>query len=77
MAEKNTELRVFGMTCDDCTVTVRNGLLSAEGVLRAEVDLKSGISRVTIEDTKTDPEKLITIPVFGKGSHYKAQVKKY
>lgn len=50
-------LAVSGMGCSNCAARVRNGLLSLEGVLLAEIHLEQGVAatafdpqRVTVED---------------------------
>jgi copper chaperone CopZ len=76
MTTKNVELRVFGMTCDDCARTVAQGLRSRKGVEEAVVDVRTGTAEVTIEDSAVTPEDLLRVPIFGERSHYKALVKR-
>ena len=76
MTTKNVELRVFGMTCDDCARTVAQGLRSRKGVEEAVVDVRTGIAEVTIEDSAVTPEDLLRVPIFGERSHYRALVKR-
>ena len=76
MTSKNVELRVFGMTCDDCARTVAQGLRSRKGVEEAVVDVRTGTAEVTIEDSAVTPEDLLKVPIFGERSHYKALVKR-
>ncbi|KPV46624.1 copper-binding protein [Acidiplasma aeolicum] len=69
---KTIELRVYGMTCDDCVLHVKTGLLGASGVKDAEVSLKDGTALVHADDT-VKPETLLSLDVFrGK---YKAQLR--
>jgi Cu+-exporting ATPase len=51
-AEKKTELRISGMTCATCAVTIEKSLQGVEGVKKADVNL--GLERVVVE---YDPEK--------------------
>lgn len=76
MSTKNIELRIFGMTCDDCARTVAQGLRSRKGVEEAVVDVRTGIAQVTIEDSAVSPEELLRVPIFGERSHYKALLKR-
>ena len=46
---KEFEVKVQGMTCDHCVRTVRNALLSIEGVSEVEVSLSTGVVRITAE----------------------------
>jgi copper chaperone CopZ len=69
---KTIELRVFGMTCDDCVRHVTEGLNSAHGVEDVSVSLKDGMAIVKA-DNGFDPEEIPKLDVF-KG-HYKAQVR--
>jgi Cu+-exporting ATPase len=50
--KEKTELRVSGMTCATCAVTIEKALQGVEGVEKAEVNL--GLERVVVE---YDPEK--------------------
>ncbi len=72
---KKATIRVFGMTCDDCAVTVKKGLLSAEGVKDARVYLKDGIAEVLLDDAIVNPEGLVKLPVFSGKSRYRAQLR--
>ena len=63
------ELRVYGMTCNDCMEHVSSGLKNANGVNNASVSLKDGMALVKA----TDPEDFIKLDVF-KGQ-YRAQVR--
>ncbi len=72
---KKAVLRVFGMTCDDCAVTVKRGLMSAEGVLEADVSLENGYAEVKFDDKKVTPEALVKLPVFSGRSRYRAQLR--
>jgi len=72
---KKVIIRVFGMTCNDCAVTVKKGLLSAEGVKDARVSLKDGIAEVLLDDAIVNPEELVKLPVFSAKSKYRAQLR--
>ncbi|MDG6913505.1 MAG: cation transporter [Nitrososphaerota archaeon] len=76
MATRNVELKIFGMTCDDCAKTVTQGLKSKEGVREAVVDFQAGTAKVVIEDATVSPDDLVRAMVFGPESHYKALVKR-
>lgn len=41
-----TKLKVEGMTCDHCVMSVTNALEELEGVIRAEVSLEAGTADV-------------------------------
>ena len=69
---KTIEMRVFGMTCDDCVRHVTEGLKSASGVENVLVSLKDGMAIVKAVNG-TDPEELPRLDVF-KGQ-YRAQVR--
>ncbi|MCL4326068.1 MAG: cation transporter [Candidatus Thermoplasmatota archaeon] len=72
---KKVELRVYGMTCDDCVAHVSEGLKGTKGVLDVIVSLKDGKAEVLINDA-VNPKELENIEVFKKPSHYKAQVRR-
>jgi len=50
------KLRIDGMSCQHCVMSVRRALESVEGVATAEVTV--GSARVLYDETKTDPEAL-------------------
>lgn len=72
--DKKVKLRVYGMTCEGCAITVENGLKAASGVKDADVSLESREGTVLIDDEKILPEDLLKLPVFGPKSKYKAQI---
>ncbi len=72
---KKATLRVFGMTCNDCALTVKKGLLNAEGVKDVKVYLDDGIAEVLLDDALVNPEELARLPVFSGKSKYRAQLR--
>ena len=69
---KTIELKVFGMTCDDCVRHVTNGLRDASGVQDVSVSLKNGMAIVKANND-INPEELPRLDVF-KGQ-YRAQLR--
>ncbi|WP_298276109.1 heavy metal-associated domain-containing protein [Ferroplasma sp.] len=69
---KTIELKVFGMTCDDCVRHVTNGLKDATGVQDVSVSLKNGMAIVKANND-INPEELPRLDVF-KGQ-YRAQLR--
>jgi mercuric ion transport protein len=53
------ELKVSGMTCEGCAVSVRNALLETPGVTSAEVDLESARAKVQYDRAQVSTGKLI------------------
>lgn len=66
-------LKVEGMHCDGCAYTVKVGLEQVDGVKEAEVDFKTGIATVVIDDS-VQPEKLLEAEVFKPPYPYKARI---
>lgn len=69
---RTIELKVFGMTCDDCVKHVSEGLRNANGVEEVSVSLKDGIAIVKAAN-ETDPDTLPRLDVFS--GHYRAQLR--
>lgn len=72
---KVVELRVFGMTCDECAKKVRAALLKKDGVLEASVSLDAGMALVRVDESRVKPEELEALPIFREG-RYRAQVRR-
>ncbi len=72
MSSEKVKLKIYGMTCDDCVLTITKGLKSQEGVMNVQVSLKDGIGLVDVDPEKIKPEALLRNKVFTKPSHYKA-----
>lgn len=54
-----TELmKVTGMTCGSCVLSVEGVLKAVNGVADAEVSLDTCIARVEFDETQTSPEQL-------------------
>jgi len=53
------ELKVSGMTCSGCAVSVRNALLEIPGVTSASVDHEAGRASVQYDPAKASPAQLI------------------
>lgn len=72
MDVKKVNLRIYGMTCDDCVRTVTSGLREQIGVIDATVSLKDKSGIVTIDPDTISPDDLLRSRVFSKSSHYRA-----
>ena len=72
MSEERVELRIYGMTCNDCVNTVSRGLKNQDGVLNVKISLKDGVREAEVDPVKVTPEELLKNKVFEKPSHYKA-----
>jgi copper chaperone CopZ len=60
-------LAVSGLGCERCAARVRNGLLSQDGVLVADVFLEHGAAAVAFDPTTTDVARLLAA-VSGAGN---------
>ncbi len=56
--EVKAEIRVSGMTCGACAVSVKSALTKVEGVKSTEVSHKKGLAVVLYDDTKTNEQQL-------------------
>jgi len=70
-------LKVGGMGCPRCATRVRNGLLSLDGVLLAEVLLEQNIAAAAYDPQRVSPTDLVQA-VANSGNdgrhHYQAEV---
>jgi len=55
--EKTAILKVEGMTCQHCRMSVEKALKAVEGVAAANVDLEAKTATVTYDPAKTGPEE--------------------
>jgi copper chaperone len=76
MINKRVELRIYGMSCDDCVLTIEGALRAINGVEDVVIDLRTGTGVVKIDDRDISPDDILKLPVFGKDSHYKALIRK-
>jgi copper chaperone len=63
---KEDLLKVEGMSCDHCKMTVENAVGALSGVERAEVDLKAKTLTVSYDESAVDMDR-IRSAVKGKG----------
>ncbi|MDG7034591.1 MAG: heavy-metal-associated domain-containing protein [Nitrososphaerota archaeon] len=75
MAEKTVNMKVFGMTCDDCALTVTRGLKGKDGVLDVRVSLADKSAVVRIDEGRVKPSELEVLPIFSGKSQYRAQLR--
>jgi copper chaperone CopZ len=77
LTARATFLGVSGMGCPTCAMRVRNGLLTVDGVLVAEVYLQNGVAAVAYDPEDVTLDRLVTA-VAGAGNdgrhHYEAHV---
>ena len=53
-----TQIKVSGMTCPACAVSVQKSLQKTKGVKRAEVTSESGVATVTYDDVQANEQQL-------------------
>ncbi|HLH86175.1 MAG TPA: heavy metal-associated domain-containing protein [Thermoplasmataceae archaeon] len=70
---KRVELRVYGMTCNDCALKVKKSLEN-EGFNDVVVSLEGRTASFMVEEGR-NPEDALKSPVFGAKSPYKAQIR--
>ncbi len=58
-APQNTTLKVPGMTCATCPITVKKALRRVEGVSKIEVNYPKKEVMVTFDDAKTNEPALV------------------
>ncbi len=58
-AAQTVTLAVPGMDCAMCPITVKKALEKVAGVQKATVDFKAREAKVSFDDAKTNPEKLM------------------
>ena len=56
--EATTTIKVKGMTCGSCVVTVRKALTQAKGVKSAEVSLEKAQATVVYDDVQVNEQQL-------------------
>jgi len=70
-------LNVSGMGCPRCATRVRNGLLSVDGVLLADVFLEQNVAAAAYDPQRVSPSDLVNA-VANSGNdgrhHYQAEV---
>lgn len=52
------EIKVSGMTCGACAVSVKRALTKVKGVKTAEVSQEKGLATVLYDDTRTNEQQL-------------------
>ncbi len=53
-----TEIKVSGMTCGACAVSVKSALTKVKGVKSAEVSDEKGLATVVYDDEQTNEQRL-------------------
>ncbi len=53
-----TEIKVSGMTCGACAVSVQSTLTKVKGVKRADVSNEKGLATVVYDDEQTNEQQL-------------------
>jgi len=72
MNKKSVKLRIYGMTCDDCAVTIGRELKKQEGILKADISFSERTGYVEIDEEKLNPEQILKNRVFSKTYPYRA-----
>ncbi|MBI9063756.1 MAG: heavy-metal-associated domain-containing protein [Marinilabiliaceae bacterium] len=56
---KELQLKVDGMTCDGCEMTIKKGLEKLDGIIEVKADHESGTAIITVDTTKIDRSKVV------------------
>jgi mercuric transport protein len=56
--EVTTEIKVSGMTCQACAVSVQKSLEKVKGVKRADVSSDKGLATVVYDDSQANEQQL-------------------
>ena len=55
---QNESMKISGMTCGSCVLSVQGVLKAVNGVADAQVVLDTGLASVSYDETQTSPEQL-------------------
>ena len=55
---QNETMKISGMTCGSCVLSVQGVLKAVNGVADAQVTLDTGVARVSYDETQTSSEQL-------------------
>ncbi len=58
---KKTKLKIIGMHCTSCAMSIDGDLEDTEGVKSAKTSYASQVCEVEFEEEKVTPEKIISI----------------
>lgn len=53
-----TQIKVSGMTCEACAISVQKSLEKTKGVKQAEVSSEKGLATVTYDDAQVSEQQL-------------------
>ena len=56
--EATAKIKVTGMTCGSCVVSVKRALSRTKGVKSAEVSLENEIATIVYDDQQVNPQQL-------------------
>lgn len=56
--DRTAQIKVKGMTCGACAVSVKKALLKTEGVKSAEVSLEKQLATVVYDDSRVSDQQL-------------------
>jgi len=57
--EATTQIKVSGMTCGACAVSVQKSLKNTKGVKQAGVDVETGLVTVVYDDSQVNERQLL------------------
>ena len=55
---QNESMKISGMTCGSCVLSVQGVLKAVNGVADAQVSLDTGLADVSYDESQTSPEQL-------------------
>ncbi len=76
MNKKEVKLRIYGMSCDDCAITIEKNLLMQQGIIDAKISFKTKEGVATIDEDAIKPDDVLKNSIFSPTSKYKAIIKK-
>ncbi len=74
MIKKVVNLRIYGMTCEDCAATITKALNGEEGVKVIDISFENERGKIVVDTDKIAFNQVLRLPVFSDKSHYRASV---
>ncbi|MEM0161414.1 MAG: cation transporter [Thermoplasmata archaeon] len=74
MVKKKVNLKIYGMTCEDCAITITKHLNEKDGVKVLNLSFLNEHGTIIVDTDKISAEEVLKLPIFSGKSHYRAML---
>ncbi len=71
---EKVKLKIYGMSCEDCKLSIEKNLKRLDGIVSVNISLKNNLGEVILDESKINKYIIPNLEIFSGRSKYRARV---